>query len=214
MLPLTLDLTRLRLALVGAGMAGLRRLERLDAAGARALVVYAPWPSGALATQAGRRLVDRLPTDGEFAKAHFVFIAGLAARTAAALAERGRALGAIVHVEDTTAISDVRMPAVLHRGDLTIAVSTGSRSPGLAAALKRALGKLIGPEWGNRLDQTAAARCHWRAAGLDAAAIATRTDEWLAARRWLVSDAGLASHPAPGTATADTAEPASCAAHL
>jgi precorrin-2 dehydrogenase len=199
MLPLTLDLVRLRLALVGAGAAAVRRLERLDAAGARALVVYAPRPSRALRAQASTRLVRRMPADAELVGTQIVFIAGLAARAAAAVAERARALGTIVHVEDAPAVSDVRMPAVLHRGDLTIAVSTGGRSPGLAAALKDALGRIVGPEWRGRLDQIAAARRQWRAAGLDPGAVAARTGRSLAERGWLASDATLESHWVPDT---------------
>lgn len=216
MLPLTLDLTRLRLALIGAGTPALRRLERLDAAEAKSLTIFAPRPSRALAIHAGARLVRRMPSDGELAGAQLVFIAGLAAGRAAALAERARALGAIVHVEDAPTISDVSMPAVLHRGDLAIAVSTGGRSPGLAAAVKRALSRAIGPEWGSRLDQIASARSRWRAAGLDAAAVAERTGQWLTARGWLASEGILESHWVPGPATADTAETASldAATHL
>lgn len=216
MLPLTLDLARLRLALVGAGAVALRRLERLDAAEARVLAVYAPQPSRVLAAQAGTRLMRRMPTDAELASAQIVFIAGLAAPLATTLAERARALGAIVHVEDVPAVSDVRMPAVLRRGDLAIAVSTDGRSPGLAAALRDALGRVIGPEWADRLDRIATARRHWRAAGLDPAAVAARTGHWLAARGWLPSDATLESHWVPDAAAADEAETASlnAATHL
>jgi precorrin-2 dehydrogenase/sirohydrochlorin ferrochelatase len=207
-LPVTLDLNHLRVALVGAGAAAQQRLERLDAAGARDLTVYARHPSQALAAQAGLRLVERLPNDRELAGNQIVFIAGLAAQAATAIAERVRALGVIVHVEDMPAISDVRMPAVLHRGDLTIAISTSGRSPGLAAALKRALDRIIGPEWGARLDQIAAARARWRVTGLDPAAVAQRTGDWLTARGWLASDAALESHWVSGATAKERAETA------
>lgn len=194
MLPLTLDPSRLRLALVGAGPAASRRLERLDAAGAIALTVFAPDPSVALATLAGSRLIARLPEAGELAGIQIVFIVGLSSNATADIAERARAAGAIVHVEDAPAGSDVQMPAVLHRGDLTVAVSTGGRSPGLAAEIKRVLGRIIGPEWAGRLDEAAACRERWRAAGLDSAAVRHRTADWLAARGWLALDTGFESH--------------------
>jgi precorrin-2 dehydrogenase/sirohydrochlorin ferrochelatase len=190
----------------------LRRLERLDAAEAPTLAVYAQRPNRALAARAGSRLVRRMPSNSELAGKHVIFIAGLAAHTAAALAERARAVGSIVHVEDTPAISDVRMPAVLHRGDLTVAVSTGGRSPGLAAALKHALARIIGPEWKIRLDQIAAARHRWRASGLGPAAVAQRTGDWLAARGGLASDATLESHWLLDAAAEDRAETASISA--
>lgn len=208
MLPMTVDLTRLRVALVGAGAAARQRLKRLDAAETRALTVYVQRPSRTLAAQAGLRLVRRLPTDREIADNQIVFIAGLAAPVATAVAERARALGAIVHVEDAPAISDVRMPAVLHRGDLTVAISTRGRSPGLAAALKRRLDRIIGPEWGTRLDQIAAARARWRAAGLDPAAVAQHTSDWLAVRGWLASDTALESHWISGATAGNQPETA------
>src|SRR5690242_5626681 len=99
MLPLTLDLSRLRLALIGAGPAASQRLERLDAAGASALAVYAPDASTALTTLAGPRLVPRLPHADEFAGIQIAFIAGLAPAEAAMVAAEARAAGTIVHVE-------------------------------------------------------------------------------------------------------------------
>lgn len=194
MLPLTLDLSRLRLALVGAGPAASRRLERLDVAGATSLTVFAPDPSVALATLASSRLIARLPEVGELAGIQVVFIVGLPSAATADIAERARAAGAIVHIEDAPEASDVQMPAVLNRGDLTIAISTGGRSPGLAAEIKRALGRIIGPEWAGRLDEAGACRERWRAAGLDSAAVRHRTADWLAARGWLAFDTGFESH--------------------
>lgn len=194
MLPMTLDLSRLRLALIGAGSAASQRLERLDMAGALALAVYAPAASVALATLAGRRLVPRLPHADEFVGIQIVFIVGLARAAAAAIAAQARAAGAIVHVEDVPEQCDAQMPAVLHRGDLTIAVSTGGRSPGLAAEIKRALDRIIGSEWSARLNEISTQRERWRAAGLDSAGVRQWTADWLAACGWLAFDTDFESH--------------------
>lgn len=198
MLPMTLDLSRLRLALIGAGPAASQRLERLDMAGAVALTVYAPEANDALTTLAGSRLVPRLPHADEFAGIHIAFIAGLAPEAAVAVAAQARAAGAIVHVEDAPDRSDAQMPAVLHRGDLTIAVSTAGRSPGLASEVKRALGYIIGPEWSARLNEISAQRKRWRAAGLDSVAVRQWTADWLAACGWLAFDTDFESHYASG----------------
>lgn len=194
MLPMTLDLSRLRLALIGAGPAASRRLERLDAAGADALTVYAPEPGVALATLAGRRLVARMPTAGELVGIQIAFVVGLAAAETATIAAHARAAGVIVHIEDAPEDSDAQMPAVLHRGDLTVAVSTAGRSPGLAAEIKRALGRIIGPEWSARLNESGALRERWRDAGLEPAAVRQRTADWLATRGWLASDTIFEAH--------------------
>ncbi|MDE1968246.1 MAG: hypothetical protein KGI92_05010 [Alphaproteobacteria bacterium] len=194
MLPMTLDLSRLRLALIGAGPAASQRLERLDMAGAAALTVYAPAASIALATLAGRRLVPRLPHADEFVGIQIVFIAGLPRAAAALIAAEARAAGAIVHVEDVPEQCDAQMPAVLRRGDLTIAVSTAGRSPGLAAEIRRALDRIIGSEWSARLNEISAQRERWRAAGLDSAAVRQWTADWLAACGWLAFDTDFESH--------------------
>lgn len=198
MLPLTLDLGRLRLALVGEGEPALKRLQLLDAAGARALTVYAVSPSPELAAAAGTRLERRAPRADELAACHIVFIAGLddAARDRHAAA--ARAAAALVHVEDAPLLSDAQAPAVLRRGDLTIAISTAGKSPGVAVALKHWLGRLIGPEWRDRLEQAAARRRSWREAGLAPAAVAQRTEEYLAASGWLPEAA-----PAPAAPSVD-----------
>ncbi|MGO8914776.1 MAG: bifunctional precorrin-2 dehydrogenase/sirohydrochlorin ferrochelatase [Stellaceae bacterium] len=202
MLPLVLDLGRLKLILIGDGAAAARRLGLLDAAGAVDLTVYAEAPSAALARAAGSRLVQRLPTAPEMATARLVFISDRTAGYCRELAALARALGALVHVEDEPALCDVQAPAVLRRGDLTIAVSTGGKSPGLAVQVKRFLGTLFGPEWQGRLDALAAQRRGWRARGADAETIARWSESWVGRQGWLPADETTSAEAAPG-GTAD-----------
>src|SRR5680860_682744 len=53
---------------------------------------------------------------------------------------------------------DFFLPAVVHRGPLQIAVSTGGRAPGLAAEMRKRLEKLYGEEWGRAVDLVGRAR--------------------------------------------------------
>jgi precorrin-2 dehydrogenase/sirohydrochlorin ferrochelatase len=185
MLPLMLDPRRLRLLLIGDGAAALRRLELLDEAGASDLAVHAPHPQPSLARAAGPRLVARLPEAAELAAARLVFISERDAPYAEALAAEARSAGALVHVEDAPDLSEVQAPAVLRRGDLVIAVSTGGASPGLAVAVKRFLGHVFGPEWRDHLDAVAALRRGWRDAGADGERVAQWTASWLGRQGWL-----------------------------
>lgn len=194
MLPVMLDLSRLRLALIGAGPAAIRRLERLDAAGAEALAVYAPGPDAVLRQLAGSRLVARLPAVADLAGVQFAFIAGLGDDDIALAASRARTAGAIVHVEDAPEASGAQMPAVFRRGDLTIAVSTGGRSPALAVEIKNVLARIFGPEWALRLAATAAVRERWRRAGHGPESVRQRTVGWLTERGWLASGTGFESN--------------------
>src|SRR5689334_19638384 len=174
MLPLVLDVTRLRLALIGNGPAAARRLALLDEAGAADIIVYAPAPIAALARRAGDRLVRRLPHPEELAAARVVFVSEPSSENRT-LAQAARAAGVLVHVEDEPALSDVHAPAVMRRGDLVIAVSTGGRSPALAAEIKRFLQTLFGAEWRGRLEELTLLRRRWRRSGADHAGVAART---------------------------------------
>jgi precorrin-2 dehydrogenase/sirohydrochlorin ferrochelatase len=179
MLPLMLDLSRLTLILIGDDAKAERRLALLDAADAADLTIYAERPSASLALAAGHRLVRRLPSAPEVAAARVVFISDKHAPYCRNLAVTARAAGALLHVEDEPALCDVQAPAVLRRGELTIAVSTGGRAPGLAVQLKRWLGTLFGPEWQGRIDELATLRRRWRANGADADTVAQRIEAWL-----------------------------------
>jgi len=184
-LPITLDVSRLRLAVVGTGLAALRRLHLLQEAGARDVAVFAPHAEPALAAAAGAMLRPRWPRLADLAEVQFVFIADPPENLRAALADAAGAAGAVVHVEDAPALSDAQAPAVLRRGALTVAVSTAGGSPALAVKLRDFLGCLLGPEWQDRIEQLSRRRCAWRASGVAPEMIATLTEEWISRRGWL-----------------------------
>lgn len=196
MLPLMLDLRRLRVLLVGNGAAAVTRLRRLEAAGAIDLAVHADRPGADLTLAAGGRLVRRLPTPAELACAQLVFIADARPAERARIAALARAVGVLTHVEDQPQLSDAQAPAVLRRGGLTVAVSTGGASPHLAAQIRDHIGGVFGPEWAQRLDELAALRRHWRAAGACTDTVAHCTEAWVAHR------GGLPANAAPATTSA------------
>jgi precorrin-2 dehydrogenase/sirohydrochlorin ferrochelatase len=196
MLPISVDLARLRVLLAGNGAAVRRRLARLDEAGAARLDVYAPNAGPDLAAAAGARLHRRLPAAAEVARAQLVFVCGLDAAATAAIRHAANAAGVLVNVEDDRARSDFHSAAVIRRGDLMVAVSTHGQSPGLAALLREMLEQRLGPEWGARLDRLAALRRHWRAAGAEPDAVARRTRDWAIGEGWLEPEPPAPSQPA------------------
>ncbi len=185
MLPLVIDLARLRLALIGRGDAAMRRLASLDEAGAVDLIVFSTDPESALAEAAGARLQRRQPTAEDFAGLHVVFVADVPEPERTMLVDRARQAGAIVHAEDAPTLTDIHAPSVLRRGDLTIAVSTGGKAPGLAVEIRAFLGTIFGPEWSERVRAMAALRQRWRAAGEQAGAVGRLTTAQLARYGWL-----------------------------
>jgi precorrin-2 dehydrogenase/sirohydrochlorin ferrochelatase len=185
MLPISVDLTQVRVLLVGDGAAARRRLALLDEAGAGALEIYAPSPEPALAAAAGPSLRRRLPQPAEIARAQLVFIAGVPDAAAAEIRRLAQAAGVLVNVEDDRQRSDFHSAAVFRRGDLTVAISTNGKSPGLAALMRRTLEHRFGPEWEIRLDEIAALRQGWREAGADPATIGRWTYQWVDRHGWL-----------------------------
>jgi precorrin-2 dehydrogenase / sirohydrochlorin ferrochelatase len=179
MLPITIDAARVRIALVGNGESAWRRLAVLDRAGAERIDVYADAPEPDLAAAAGDRLRRRLPSGEELACAQLVFLAEVGEPDASRLRHIANSTGVLLNVEDDVAHSSFHSPAVVRRGDLTVAISTGGKSPGLAAALRRQMEASLGPEWDSRLEQIAALRAGWRDAGHDSAAVARLTTMWL-----------------------------------
>jgi precorrin-2 dehydrogenase/sirohydrochlorin ferrochelatase len=191
MLPITVDVERVRVVLVGNGDAARRRLALLDRAEAKRLEVYGPAAAAALAAAAGARLRRRWPRDEEIARAQLVFLAGVGGAVAAQLRHIADGAGVLLNIEDDLGRSDFHSSAVVRRGDLIVAISTGGKSPGLAAAIRRQIEACFGPEWGARLDRAAALRSRWRAAGCDPATIARLTLSWLDRERGIARPARL-----------------------
>ncbi len=179
MLPITLDLKRIRVLLAGEGAAARRRLTLLDEADPGEVEIYAPDPEPGLARTAGSRLRLRWPKAKDIARAQLVFLAAVPEPIATRVNRIANTSGVLLNIEDDRRRSDFHSASVLRRGDLTLAISTNGKSPGLAAALRRRLEAQFGPEWQGRLDRVAALRADWQQAGIDPAAVARRTTDWL-----------------------------------
>jgi precorrin-2 dehydrogenase len=185
MLPINVDLAQIRVVLVGDGAVARRRVALLDEAGADRLEIYAPMPEPTLVALAGARLRRRLPRTSEIARSQLVFVAGVAEPVAGEIRRIAQAAGVLLNVEDDRRRSHFHSAAVFRRGDLTVAISTNGKSPGLAALMRRMLEHRFGPEWELHLDEIAALREGWREAGADPAAIGQWTREWVARCGWL-----------------------------
>jgi precorrin-2 dehydrogenase/sirohydrochlorin ferrochelatase len=185
MLPLSLELARLRLVLIGTDSACLARLRWLEEAGATALTVYSASPSAELASAAGDRLRCHWPEAKDLRSVQLAFIADLPEPDRSRLASLARAAGAILHVEDAPALSDSHAPAVLRRGTLTIAISTEGAAPGAAVEIKRFLATAIGPEWRERIERLRILRRNWRQSGADPARVRRLTAAQIDRYGWL-----------------------------
>ncbi len=75
---------------------------------------------------------------------------------ASAIAAQARGLP--VNVVDQPDLCSFVVPATIRRGDLTIAIGTGGRSPALAKKLRRDLEEIYGPEYGPYVELLGAIR--------------------------------------------------------
>jgi precorrin-2 dehydrogenase/sirohydrochlorin ferrochelatase len=185
MLPVTIDPSRVPMALVGRGPAFARRLDWLLDAGAWHALVFTDAPVEEPRAQRLAHLFERLPQDNDLANVRLVWITGLAIAEAEAIAAGAHAADALVNVEDVTSACDFHTPSVVHRGDLLLTISTGGLSPGLAARLRARLAVEFGPEWGERLQQLARKRAAWRRRPRTLEELAVLTDAAIDAKGWL-----------------------------
>ena len=82
-----------------------------------------------------------------------------------------RAAGVLVNSADSGRPGDVRLPAVLHRGPVTVAVSTGGASPALARWLRDRIAASLPAGLETVATLVEEARREWRASGRPAAAV-------------------------------------------
>jgi uroporphyrin-III C-methyltransferase/precorrin-2 dehydrogenase/sirohydrochlorin ferrochelatase len=145
---------------VGGGPVAAGRVEALLASGARVRVI-APEASAGIRKRAeeGRiTLEGRAYRPGDLEGARLVMAATDQASVNAAVWEETRRRGIQANVADDPARCDFFMPALVRRGDLSVAISTGGRSPAVAAWLRARLQGLIGPEYGRLVEILGAVR--------------------------------------------------------
>jgi precorrin-2 dehydrogenase/sirohydrochlorin ferrochelatase len=195
MIPIVLDPCMTSLALIGRAAPARRRLELLLMGGADAIAVFSDAPSAELAELAAHRLRRRLPEVSELAGLDVVWIVDLPLAEARPLVAASRAAGALVNLEDVSESCDFHNPAIVRRGDLLLTVSTGGRSPGLAARIRRQLERSFGPEWALRLAQVSARRTAWRRRARPLAEFARLTDAMIDRRGWLPQPASRDASP-------------------
>jgi precorrin-2 dehydrogenase/sirohydrochlorin ferrochelatase len=147
--------------------------------------VYSDQPSDELVRAAGDRLRHALPDQAALGRGRVLWIADLPLADAVPLARLARAQGVLVIVEDVTGWCDFHTPSVVRRGDLLRTVSTGGKSPGLAARIRRELAERFGPEWALRLERLGARRAAWRRRPRPLDELARLTDALIDRQRWL-----------------------------
>ena len=143
--PVFLDLRGRRAVVIGGGAVAEQKVRGLVAAGAHVTLV-SPDVTPAL-TDLGRRgeieLRRRGYHDGDLAGAWLAIAAVNRTVNAAVWAEAER-LGVPLNAVDDLEHSSFIAPAIHREGDITVAVSTGGKSPALAVRLRQRIARLVG----------------------------------------------------------------------
>ncbi len=135
--------------IVGGGRVAERKAGRLLASGALVVVVAPELTPHLQQMSADRKIVHVGGRyDGAQLSGSFLVIAATSdADVNRQVAADARAAGAMVNVVDNHEIGDFMLPSLMERGDLSIAVSTGGKSPALARKIRMELEALYGHEY-------------------------------------------------------------------
>jgi siroheme synthase-like protein len=139
--PVFLDLAGRACLVVGGGAVAERKVEGLLAAGARVTVVSPDLTPG-LRGHADRRVLEwtsRAFGPSDLDGMELAFVATSDPEVNRRAAGEAKARGIRVNVADDPEACDFHVPAVLRRGPVSVAVSTGGASPALAAWLRNRL---------------------------------------------------------------------------
>jgi precorrin-2 dehydrogenase len=159
-LPVFLDVAAKPCAVIGGGITAERRVRALLGAGA-AITVVSPdlTPRLWAMAQAGKlRHVARRYQTGDLDGATLAIAATDDRELHRAIAADARAAGILINVVDQPELCAFIEPAVVARGALQVAISTGGASPALAARIRRELERTFGAEYATALEILRAAR--------------------------------------------------------
>lgn len=146
--PVVLRIAGRMCVVVGGGEVARRKVQGLLAAGARVRVI-APHLHLELQENTAIELICRSFLPDDLAGALLVFAASNDRDVNARVAVAARQQGTLINIADDPEESDFHLPAVLQRGALTVAVSSGGGSPAFAAQLRDRLAAELGVEWQN-----------------------------------------------------------------
>lgn len=147
--PIYLDIEGRNVVIVGGGNVCARKAETMMKYGARVTVVSPQFTDeieqwarqGCLALS--RKKYDQSDLDG----ANIVIASTDDEAINTQIATDCRQRRILVNVVDVTALCEFIVPAILEKGSVQIAISTGGKSPALARTLKEDLQRFIGPEY-------------------------------------------------------------------
>jgi precorrin-2 dehydrogenase / sirohydrochlorin ferrochelatase len=144
-----IGMERKKAVVVGGGKVAARKVEGLLAAGACVTVIspQAVPEITTLASSGALEWVARAYLTGDLQGSFLVIAATDDLEINQAVSQEASDLGCLINVVDNPPLSSFIVPALVRRGELILAVSTGGASPALARMLRTQLEDLFGPEY-------------------------------------------------------------------
>jgi len=157
--PMFMKLEGKRCLVVGAGKVGEPKIAGLIDTGARVHVIALEANEGVHAwANAGKIKLDLRAFAAEDLEGTFLAVVATASRALnESIYREAQRRGVLCNVVDDPEYCDFYYPAVVHRGDLQIAISTNGQSPSLAQKLRQQLERQFGPgyaQWVAELGET------------------------------------------------------------
>jgi precorrin-2 dehydrogenase / sirohydrochlorin ferrochelatase len=173
--PIFLDLTGRRCIVIGGGAIAERKIEGLLAAGAEITVVSPEISEGLrlLFAQRSIKHVSRKYENGDLSGYRLAFVATDDPATAAAVFSEARASGIWVNCADVPSCCDFILPAVIRRGELAVAVSSGGASPAATRAIREELESYLTQEFAQLVQTASEVRADLRQRSIHA-----RAESW------------------------------------
>src|SRR5271157_2228750 len=147
--PVFWDIQEKRCIVVGGGEVALRKVERLLDCGAQVSVV-SPKLVAELTSLKAESAIEHIVADYDIQYiqgASLIIGATDDEKTNAAVCADARSLGIPVNIVDDPEKCDFILPSIVERGDLTIAIGTGGKSPALARYLREKMEDKYGIEY-------------------------------------------------------------------
>lgn len=184
--PVNLNLAGRPVLVVGGGRIALRKVQQLLVAGAD-ITVLAPVIVDEL-RELPVRILQREYAAGDVDGFRLVVTATGVLHVDQQIFDECEALGTWVNSADDPARCTFTLPAVMRRGDLMVAVSSGGASPALASFLRARLEEQIGPEFARVVELLAAERARVHAEGRS-----TEDVDWSPILARVMDEAGVTS---------------------
>lgn len=147
--PVFLNIRGRTCLVVGGGEVAERKVQLLVKRGARVRVVSPHVNEGikSLVAQGNVELVTRTFKPGDLEGAFLAIAATDDTGVNHQVAVEAERRNTLVNVVDTPSEGNFIVPSLIHKGGLTIAISTGGRSPALARKLRQELEKGVAPRY-------------------------------------------------------------------